>query len=71
MNDLLQPHRTPPAPPPEIEDVTVLQARVKELKTENERLLRLVGELLVANQRLREQQATASNPPGTKDTPLL
>jgi hypothetical protein len=31
------------------------EARVKELETENARLLRLVGELLVANQLLRER----------------
>jgi hypothetical protein len=73
MNDVLQPQRTPPAPPgaPVPEDASILQARVKELKTENERLLRLVGELLVANQRLREQRAAATNPSGTKDASLL
>lgn len=71
MNDVLQPHRAPPAPPAPAGPDAALQVQVKELKTENERLLRLVGELLVANQRLREQQASAANPPNTKDTPLL
>ena len=39
------------ASPPELE------CRVRELETENARLRLLVGELLVLNQRLREQAA--------------
>jgi hypothetical protein len=34
------------------------QARVMELEAENARLLRLVGELLVVNQQLRERIAS-------------
>ncbi len=33
------------------------QARLKELETENSRLLSLIGELLVTNQQLRERIA--------------
>ena len=36
-----------------------LAARLAELEAANERLLQLVGELLVANQQLREQRTTA------------
>lgn len=42
------------ASPPELE------CRVSELETENARLRLLVGELLVLNQRLREELQTAS-----------
>jgi hypothetical protein len=34
------------------------QARLKELETANARLLKLVGELLVVNQQLRERSAS-------------
>jgi hypothetical protein len=42
-----------PSPPARFSE----QARLTELETENARLLRLVGELLVANQQLRERTA--------------
>jgi hypothetical protein len=37
-----------------------MQCRVCELETENKRLRVLIGELLVANQQLREKAKTAS-----------
>jgi len=38
------------------------QSRMEELEAENARLLRLVGELLVANQQLRERNASHTEP---------
>jgi hypothetical protein len=45
---------------PPTADITFERGRRSELEAENARLLRLVGELLVANQRLREQNASAA-----------